>query len=232
MGAANGRSGSGQVSPIMRLMNSARQSRVIGPLALSVLLHTGLVAAWPPFSRNTLPPPLIATIVQASPEAVAVDRPLPAPPQSVPQPAASRHVRRTVAQPQVAAVHDPQLPAALAPQAVTTPPPSSQSSSALASFEKGATEPARLDISYLDNPKPTYPPASRLLGEAGKVIIRVHVSAEGHATDVEISRSSGFARLDEAARQTVSRWRFIPARHDGKVIDEWATVPIVFALVD
>jgi len=89
---------------------------------------------------------------------------------------------------------------------------------------------ARFDADYLSNPKPTYPVASRRLGESGVVHLRVHVSADGAADKVEIKNSSGFTRLDEAARETVTRWHFVPARHGATNVAAWVVVPIVFSL--
>ncbi|MCF8199573.1 MAG: energy transducer TonB [Sulfuritalea sp.] len=89
---------------------------------------------------------------------------------------------------------------------------------------------ARFDADYLDNPKPRYPPASRRLGEQGRVLLRVHVSATGLAETVEIKLGSGFARLDKAAHDAVSRWRFVPARRGELAIATWVQVPIIFQL--
>lgn len=89
---------------------------------------------------------------------------------------------------------------------------------------------ARFDADYLANPKPAYPVASRRLGEEGKVVLRVHVSAEGTARAVEVKQSCGFARLDEAAKAAVEQWRFVPARRGADAIDSWVSVPIVFSL--
>lgn len=89
---------------------------------------------------------------------------------------------------------------------------------------------ARFDADYLDNPNPVYPHASRRLGEQGKVLLRVHVSAMGLAETIELKTSSGFARLDQAAQEAVSRWRFVPARRGEQVIAAWVQVPITFRL--
>jgi protein TonB len=89
---------------------------------------------------------------------------------------------------------------------------------------------ARFDADYLSNPKPVYPTNSRRLGEEGKVMLRVHVSAEGTSLDVQIKQSSGFVRLDEAAKAAVERWRFVPARRGSDPVDSWVAVPIVFSL--
>jgi protein TonB len=89
---------------------------------------------------------------------------------------------------------------------------------------------ARFDADYLDNPQPIYPHASRRLGEQGKVLLRVFVSDAGLAEKVELKLGSGFARLDRAAQEAVSRWRFVPARRGEQTIAAWVQVPITFQL--
>ena len=89
---------------------------------------------------------------------------------------------------------------------------------------------ARFDAGYLKNPAPPYPPQSRRIGEEGKVILRVFVTADGSAQQVEIKTSSGSDRLDESAQRTVRRWKFIPARRGGIAVESWVLVPIVFKL--
>jgi protein TonB len=90
--------------------------------------------------------------------------------------------------------------------------------------------PPSFDADYLDNPAPSYPSLSRRAGEAGSVLLQVHVSAEGRAQEVSVSRSSGFPRLDAAALQAVRRWRFVPAQQAGRAVDGWVLVPINFSL--
>jgi protein TonB len=83
---------------------------------------------------------------------------------------------------------------------------------------------------YLRNPKPGYPAASRRVGEQGTVLLRVFVTAGGDAKEVSLKTSSGFARLDRAALDTVRSWKFVPARREDKAIDAWVLVPIKFSL--
>jgi protein TonB len=89
---------------------------------------------------------------------------------------------------------------------------------------------ARFDADYLQNPKPVYPAMSRRLGEEGKVVLRVRVSAQGQPLVVEISKSSSFPRLDDAARLAVERWRFVPARQGNEPIEASVLVPLNFTL--
>jgi len=90
--------------------------------------------------------------------------------------------------------------------------------------------PPRFDAAYLDNPHPEYPRIARRLGEYGKVILRVYVTASGRADKVEIRTSSGSPRLDQAARDAVERWKFVPARRGDEPVAAWVLVPIAFVL--
>jgi protein TonB len=88
----------------------------------------------------------------------------------------------------------------------------------------------RFDADYLDNPAPAYPALSRRMGEQGRVLLRVYVHADGSVGQVEIAESSGFERLDRAAREAVARWRFVPARQGERPVAAWVLVPISFSL--
>lgn len=71
---------------------------------------------------------------------------------------------------------------------------------------------------------------SRRLGEKGRVLLRVFVSAAGRAERVEVKASSGFERLDFAARESVAGWRFVPARCGDEHVAAWVLVPISFVM--
>ncbi|MDM7462289.1 MAG: energy transducer TonB [Tepidimonas taiwanensis] len=93
-----------------------------------------------------------------------------------------------------------------------------------------AIEPPRFDADYLNNPKPTYPPLARRLGEEGKVTLRVLVTPQGQPERIELAESAGSPRLDEAAIEAVRRWRFAPARQGDTAVAAWVRVPIAFRL--
>lgn len=84
---------------------------------------------------------------------------------------------------------------------------------------------ARYDADYLNNPAPAYPPLSRRLGEEGQVLVRVQVSADGSVLSVELKKSSGFERLDQAALKAVAKYRFTSIGQTSVVV-----VPIKFNL--
>lgn len=93
-----------------------------------------------------------------------------------------------------------------------------------------ALTPASFDAAYLNNPPPQYPRASRRRGEEGRVVLRVRVLSNGSADAVKIAESSGYPRLDDAARDTVRAWRFVPAGQGEVKVESWLKVPIVFRL--
>lgn len=93
-------------------------------------------------------------------------------------------------------------------------------------------EPAKFNADYLNNPKPDYPDVSIRLHEEGIVILKVAVSASGHADTIMIEKSSGFDRLDVAAKKAVNGWIFIPAKKGDANIFSWVLVPVKFKLED
>lgn len=88
----------------------------------------------------------------------------------------------------------------------------------------------RFDAAYLNNPAPVYPALSRRIGERGRVLLRVFVNADGTTREVQVRTSSGSARLDQAAKEAVDRWRFVPARQGDEAVSAWVLVPISFQL--
>jgi len=84
--------------------------------------------------------------------------------------------------------------------------------------------------SYLNNPAPRYPRKSRRLGEQGKVVLAVEISTQGDAGQAIITNSSGYPRLDQAALETVLKWRFIPGNKAGVPQKMWVNIPINFIL--
>lgn len=68
------------------------------------------------------------------------------------------------------------------------------------------------------------------MGEEGKVMLRVLVNDRGRPEKVDVQKSSGFARLDEAARQAAMRAMFKPHLEDGKPVAVYALIPINFSI--
>jgi len=78
--------------------------------------------------------------------------------------------------------------------------------------------------------KPEYPSASRRLEEEGTVGLRFLVGIDGKVIESEVEKSSGYKRLDEAARAALSRCQFRAAAVDGKPEQGWATMKYTWRL--
>lgn len=85
-------------------------------------------------------------------------------------------------------------------------------------------------VEYVREPVPRYPPQSRRLREQGLVVLRVVIDERGVASSIEVERSSGHARLDDAAREAVLRAAFRPYVEDGEPRRALVLIPIEFAL--
>ena len=86
------------------------------------------------------------------------------------------------------------------------------------------------DAEYLNNPKPAYPPASKRLGEQGKVVIRTFIGIDGVAQQAQIKQPSGYDRLDQAALATALKWRYVPGKRAGVAEAMWFDVPFNWVL--
>jgi protein TonB len=85
-------------------------------------------------------------------------------------------------------------------------------------------------VEYLREPIPRYPAQSRKLREQGLVMLRVMIDERGVACSIEVESSSGYARLDHAAREAVSRAAFRPYVEDGAPRRAMVLIPIEFSL--
>lgn len=83
---------------------------------------------------------------------------------------------------------------------------------------------------YRRNPSPEYPTVSRRREEEGTVVLNVQVDPEGTPTSVEVKESSGHARLDRAAAQTVRDWSFTPAETGDRARGSTVRVPVRFRI--
>ncbi|NDP63599.1 energy transducer TonB [Polaromonas sp.] len=170
-----------------------------------------------------------------APPAAPVRPVTPAPPvqkKTVPKP-----VVRPQAQPLAIAdpTPSPNAPAgSLTPAPATTPAPVAEAPAGPAA-PSGPPAAASVQLpssnaDYLQNPKPAYPALSKRLGEQGKVVVRVLIGADGTPKKAELRQSSGYERLDQAALNTVLKWRYVPGKRGGVAEDMWFNVPINFVL--
>lgn len=64
--------------------------------------------------------------------------------------------------------------------------------------------------------EPGYPPVSRRLGEQGEAVFQLSIEADGTVSAAELEKSSGFGRLDSAARSALLAATFRPAQAGGR----------------
>ena len=83
-------------------------------------------------------------------------------------------------------------------------------------------------VEYVRAPAPKYPPESQRHRERGTVLLRVMVDVLGRPAQIQIERSSGFSRLDDAARVAVEKALFHPHVVNGIAQPAQVLVPIEF----
>lgn len=93
------------------------------------------------------------------------------------------------------------------------------------------TRPA-LDRSSCATAEPEYPMSSRRSMESGTVVLRIEIGINGMPARVEIARSSGYERLDVAAREWIASCRFRAATVDSKPVSSWVAQAYTFTLQD
>jgi len=219
-------------------------------LAASLLVHAALMGLLPisfhyehPKPQTlevqlapAVPPAASVVEPQATPAgAHRVERPAAAKPERPRKPKPPQAVRDPVPVPSTTAAPEESVLTHREPERAQSSLPSSAehataSQSKPDSSDVGPIAPPSFRASYLRNPEPVYPAASRRLGEEGTVQLRVRVSAEGHPVQVDVHRSSSHPRLDEAATAAVREWRFLPAKQGTTAVEATVIVPIVFRL--
>lgn len=85
-------------------------------------------------------------------------------------------------------------------------------------------------VQYIREPVIRYPVPSRRWREQGVVLFQVFVDERGVPGEVEIERSSGYPRLDEAGREAVLQSRFRPYSENGVARSVHVLVPLRFSL--
>ena len=173
---------------------------------------------------------LVRTVTQKAQvvvDAVLLSEDKPSPPSPASPPPAPRQV--------------PVVPAPAAP-VVATPSPSAVTAVTSAPAPAAPAAPAapsgpRADavrtaamVNAAQCEKPEYPSASRRLEEEGTVQLRFLVGVDGKVIQAEVEKSSGYKRLDEAARAGLSRCQFRPATVDGKPEQAWASMRYTWRL--
>ena len=171
------------------------------------------------------------TLTQESVEALLLtDAPPPPPPVAAPKTPSPKTPLPPVIQPPITAatpvITAPTAPAINVTPTQSTPPTAPTASSAPSpSIRTGAAIQPGASCA-----KPDYPSASRRLEEEGTVSLKFLIGVDGRVLQAEIEKTSGFPRLDEAARNALSKCQFRPGTIDGKAEQSWASIKYTWRL--
>lgn len=212
----------------------------VGPLGLIILLHIGFFYALQSgllrqAAQATLPNTVFASFItpqqppQPEPPKPTPDAPktVPIVKKAVPRPAPPP-VNTAPSEQAISVPAEPPQAAEPAPVAAAPSPPAPSAPSAPAAPAQPRT--LTSGIEYIEPPHPEYPTIARRLGEEGLVTLRVLVNARGRPERIDLQKSSGSARLDDAARKAASRAVFKPHIENGQAVAVFAIVPIRFQL--
>jgi periplasmic protein TonB len=78
-------------------------------------------------------------------------------------------------------------------------------------------------------PEPEYSEEARKVKHMGTVVLQLVVGSDGNPRDIRVVRTLGLG-LDEKAIEAVRKWRFEPARKDGKPVAALVSVEVDFHL--
>jgi protein TonB len=157
-----------------------RAAEVVIPVEiLSQFIEPPKPAAPPP---PPPPPQPKREVVKAEPRPVAIREPKPTPAPNAP-----------------VGVVEPPAPSPAAPVEAPAPPAPPAPAPAPAPPAPRTIEISEGETQYIREPKLVFPSMSRRLGESGTTVVSIYFNSEGFAKRVEIFKSSGFDRLDEAA---------------------------------
>ena len=171
------------------------------------------------------------TLTQESVEALLLtDAAPPPPPVAAPKTPSPKTPLPPVIQPPITAatpvITAPTAPAINVTPTQSTPPTAPTASSAPSpSIRTGAAIQPGASCA-----KPDYPSASRRLEEEGTVSLKFLIGVDGRVLQAEIEKTSGFPRLDEAARNALSKCQFRPGTIDGKAEQSWASIKYTWRL--
>ena len=107
-----------------------------------------------------------------------------------------------------------------------TPPPAT---AAISQPTPQAVVPPMVEsVEYVRPPAPVYPRESSRRHEYGTVLLRVLVDPVGRPAQIQVERSSGYVRLDDAARDAVRKAMFRPHEVNGVAQAAQVLIPIEF----
>lgn len=170
------------------------------------------------------------TVVNLSPPPPPPAAEAPPPPPSQPQVVAPPPIVHTPVPPvQIATTPDPvPAPSPVAVSALPSPP--APAAPVMAAAAPSVVQAGDIGAQMVSGKPPRYPIDSRRKREQGTVVLALVVGTDGGVESIGIARSSGFARLDDAARDAVKHWRWRPIIRDGQAVRVKGVVEIPFVI--
>lgn len=169
------------------------------------------------------------TVVNLSPPPPPPSAETPPPPPSTPEIVTPPPIVQTPVPPVQTVQTTPDPVPVPTPQravvAVPTPSPAAVSPAPPSLIQGGD-----LSAQMIAGKPPRYPIESRRKREQGTVVLTLTLGIDGVVDSIAISQSSGFARLDEAARDAVRKWRWSPVVRNGQPMRVKGVVEIPFVL--
>ncbi|WP_042859418.1 energy transducer TonB [Dickeya sp. NCPPB 3274] len=244
------------IAPVWPKALAGRRSETWLTLTLALALHAAVLVPLALRPSPTLVPPrplpVIIEFAAAPAEATpttdsapvepppAVEPPVDEPPvdeQALtppppPQPTrATETAARKTPKPVKPLAKKPSPPRQSATPAPQSAPVSTATATPAAAPAAAATvTPPSASAAYLRNPPPAYPDVAINRGWEGTVLLNVQVRPDGKVQTIRLQRSSGHPALDDAAREAVQHWSFVPARRGDQPESGWVVVPVDFTL--
>lgn len=191
-----------------RLHFTGRAWFAIGTIAVHVIAMAGFMTAQRVRHVFSEPDPMVVSLIET-----------PATPRETPRDylPPAQDITYTVAPPPDAMVESESItPPPVITAAISDPGPSV------------VAPPVVESVEYVRAPAPVYPSESSRKRERGTVLLRVLVDALGRPAQVELERSSGYSRLDDAARAAVQKALFRPYEVNGIARPAQVLIPIEF----
>ncbi|UEP20453.1 TonB family protein [Burkholderia ambifaria] len=233
------------ILPAAPRMNPRVITVAVGVLAAHAIM---LTAAW--LHRNAPPPKSVevqsitAQLITPAPiaqQVAAESIPQPAPPKPTPRvkPKVEPKPVQKAAKPTPQPVAQSPAPSPTpAPAADPTPAPAAPAAAAPAATPSPAREtmqvsaPKNVPTLQCNFVKPDYPSMSRRRGESGTAYVHFVVGVTGKIESVELQKSSGYPRLDDAALDAMRSTTCRPYIENGQAIRAARTQPYNFGLTD
>lgn len=102
-----------------------------------------------------------------------------------------------------------------------------------AAQHSSTSKPPSVNVNYKNDNPPRYPVDALRNGEQGTVMLRIHVSASGNVTKVDVDQTNTTttsAELQAAAVTAAENWKFHPGVKNDQPAGGWMTIPVRFAL--